>query len=91
MVDYPFEFLDALPGWQVAFGGKTSGENQIPRFGCAAIGCLDVPTTFLRVESGASHDTLESGVALDVENFVAVVEIVAKFLVVGIVGGPGIT
>ena len=50
--------------------------------------CLNIPAAFVGVEFSVSNHTVERSVALDIEDFVAVIEVGPKLLVVWIVVRP---
>lgn len=80
MVDHALEQVDVLPLGHVALGREPGGDDQVFGFGGAAVGGFDVPAAFVGVELGFGYNAVEGGVALDVEDFVAVVEVLSELL-----------
>jgi len=83
-----FEFVDSGPIRDVSLGSKAGADDQIFGFSSSAIGCFDVPTSFLSVELSIDNNTLKSGLALDVENPITGVEVVSQVVIVGVVVRP---
>lgn len=71
------EFIDARPVRDIPFGSESGTDDKICSFSSSAVGGLDVPTSFIGVELSINNDTLESRLALDVENLIASVEIIS--------------
>jgi len=72
----------------VAFGGKTGTNHKVLCLSSAAVRCLDGPAALFGVEMGVCHHTFERRLALDVEDFVAVVEVVSELFVARVVVRP---
>ena len=62
--------------------------HQIPRFGSPAVRSLDMPTSFFSIELSACNDTLESCLALDIENTVTSIEVVSQVVIIWVVVWP---
>ena len=89
MVDLSPEFVQALELWYVTFCCEAGGDYQKPGFGNASIRCCNGPLARVLVELGTNHNRLEGAVLTQVQDLVNVVEVLLKFLVVGIVCAPG--
>jgi hypothetical protein len=83
-----FEFVDAGPIRDVAFGSKAGTYHQILAFGSPAIRCLDVPTSFFSIKLSTGDNTLKSCLALDVKNSITGIKIISQVMVVRVVVWP---
>ena len=88
MMHRALETVNARPVGDVTLGRKAGADDQVLRFGCAAVCGLYMPASLVSGELGLSNDALKSGVGFDVENFVAGVEVISEIMVVGVVVGP---
>lgn len=80
-----FELLDAWPVGHITFGSEAGCDDQVLGFRSSTIGRLDVPATFVRIELGSGYNTFKGSVALDVENIVAMIEVISEFFVCWII------
>lgn len=72
----------------IAFGSKTRGDDKILRLRSAAVRGLDGPAAFVGIELSIDHHAFKRSLALDIEDLVAVIEVVPQLFVGRIVGRP---
>lgn len=88
MMNDPFELVDPRPIRDVSLGRKADADDQILGFSSPAVRRLDVPTSFVGLELGIDNNTFKSCLALDVEDFIASIEIVSQVVVVRVIVWP---
>ncbi len=88
MVNYAFEFVDAGPNRQVSLSSKACADDKILGFSSPAVRCLDSPMSIFSFELSIDNNTLKSCLALNVENPIAGIEIIAQIVVIRVVVWP---
>ena len=88
VMNYALELVDAWPVWDIPLCSESGTDDQIFSFRSPAVRSLDRPSTFVGVELCINDDAFEGGLALDVDDSVAGVKVVAEVMVVWVVVWP---
>ena len=78
------EFLDTRPVRNVSLCCEAGRNDEVFRLASPAVCGLDMPFTSFGVEFRTNNHTFECRVTLDVQNFVAMIEVVSQLSVGGI-------
>ncbi len=82
------ELVDARPLWYVPLRSKAGCDDEVLGFRSTPVLSFDVPAPVIGIELGVDDDAFEGSVILDVENSVAVIEVVTELFVGRIVRRP---